>query len=88
MTVNSLAVGLTETDLWWGLPEHRRAFWAEKAEKEGVVAGRIGRAGDVAEVVGWLVGAGGAGGVGGASVGGAWVTGQVLSVSGGSLMLV
>jgi len=87
LTVNSLAVGMTETDLWRNLPQHRKEFWLDKAEKEVPVDGRIGRAGDVAEVVGWLVGAGGPG-VGGSSVGGAWVSGQVLSVSGGNLMMV
>jgi 3-oxoacyl-[acyl-carrier protein] reductase len=75
-TVNALALGLTETHLYWQLPEARRAFWGERL-KETPVEGRVGKTSDVVGVVEFLVGEGSR-----------WVSGQVLAVGGGNLMIV
>jgi 3-oxoacyl-[acyl-carrier protein] reductase len=76
LTVNALALGMIETDLWRGLPEARKAYWAEKS-KETPVQPRIGGMEDVAGVVAFL-----------ASDQAGWVSGQVLAVGGGNLMIV
>ncbi|TGZ80862.1 NAD(P)-binding protein [Ascodesmis nigricans] len=71
LTVNAVAPGLVKTDLWMGLAEERRRVWEEKA-REGTVSGKVGEAGDVAEVVVWLAGEGSR-----------WVTGTTVAVNGG-----
>lgn len=71
LTVNAVAPGLTETDLWRGLPEERKRMWVEKA-KEGTVTGRVGNEEDVAGVVAWLAGEDSR-----------WVTGTKVAVNGG-----
>ncbi|KAA8893159.1 dehydrogenase with different specificitie [Sphaerosporella brunnea] len=76
LTVNALALGMVKTDLYWKLPEHRREFWEEKL-KETPVEGRVGCTQDVAGVVEFLVGEGSR-----------WVSGQVIAVGGGNLMIV
>ncbi|KAI5812947.1 hypothetical protein BZA77DRAFT_322696 [Pyronema omphalodes] len=76
MTVNSLALGMMETHLFKELPMERQTFWKEKA-KEIPVAPRIGQGSDVGPVVAFLV-----------SDAARWVSGQVISVSGGNMMIV
>ncbi|KAF8248549.1 NAD(P)-binding protein [Wilcoxina mikolae CBS 423.85] len=76
MTVNALAPGMIETDLWRGLPEARKEYWVEKL-KDTPVQPRIGGTKDVAGVVAFL-----------ASDQAGWVSGQVLAVGGGNLMIV
>lgn len=76
MTVNALALGMIRTDLYRKLPEARREFWEERA-KQNPAAPRLGVPSDVAGVVKFLV-----------SKEAGWVTGQVLAVGGGNLMIV
>jgi 3-oxoacyl-[acyl-carrier protein] reductase len=76
MTVNALALGMMETHLFEELPKERQTFWREKA-KEMPVAPRIGQGNDVGPVVAFL-----------ASDAARWVSGQVISVSGGNMMVV
>lgn len=68
VTVNALALGLVETD-------HTDAAWLA-ANKEKILAfyplRRLGQPGDVAPAVAFL-----------ASDGASWITGQILSISGG-----
>src|SRR6185503_830879 len=68
--VNAVAPGLIETDMIAAIPEAaRKAFLAQ------VPVGRIGTAREVAEVVGFLAGAGAS-----------YITGQVFHVNGGLYM--
>jgi len=68
--VNAVAPGLIETDMSAAIPEAaRQAFLAQ------VPVGRIGTAREVAEVVGFLAGAGAS-----------YITGQVFHVNGGLYM--
>ncbi|KAI5849181.1 hypothetical protein BZA05DRAFT_402454 [Tricharina praecox] len=76
MTVNALALGMMRTDLYEQLPKDRQEFWEAKA-KQNPAAPRLGVPNDVAGVIEFLV-----------SPGAAWVTGQVLAVGGGNLMMV
>lgn len=76
MTVNALALGIMETHLFEQLPKERQTFWREKA-RETPVAPRVGQGKDVGPVVAFL-----------ASDAAGWVSGQVISVSGGNMMVV
>ena len=69
ITVNAVAPGATATDFIADLAQNREVMAALKA---GAALGRIGEAGDIAEVVAFL-----------ASPAGGWITGQVLQASGG-----
>ena len=77
LTVNALALGLVDTHLWKALPEARREYWTAKVREGTPVAPRIGHTADVAGVVTFVV-----------SDQAAWVSGQVLAVGGGNLMIV
>jgi 3-oxoacyl-[acyl-carrier protein] reductase len=70
ITVNAIAPGLIDTDMTRGLPAAARDRMAEQ-----IPLGRLGSPGDVAAAVLFLVGPGGA-----------YVTGEVLNVSGGLYM--
>ena len=69
ITVNAVAPGATATDFIADLAQNGEVMAALKA---GTALGRIGEAGDIAEVVAFL-----------ASPAGGWITGQVLQASGG-----
>ena len=69
ITVNAVAPGATATDFIADLAQNADVMAALKA---GAALGRIGEAGDIAEVVAFL-----------ASPAGGWITGQVLQASGG-----
>ena len=69
ITVNAVAPGATATDFIADLAQNAEVMAALKA---GAALGRIGEAGDIAEVVAFL-----------ASPAGGWITGQVLQASGG-----
>lgn len=77
LTANALALGMVDTHLWRSLPEARREYWTIKMREGTPVAPRIGHTADVAGVVTFLV-----------SDQAAWVSGQVLAVGGGNLMIV
>ncbi|HEV8121156.1 MAG TPA: 3-oxoacyl-[acyl-carrier-protein] reductase [Candidatus Polarisedimenticolia bacterium] len=70
ITVNAVAPGFIDTDMTRGLEEAARARMTE-----AIPLGRLGTAEDVAQAVAFLVGPGGA-----------YVTGEVLNVSGGLYM--
>jgi len=76
VTVNALAVGLTDTDLFHKLPDAAKRMLHEDIIKKSPAEGRIGTVDDVAQVVGFL-----------ASEASRWVTGQTISVTGGNLMI-
>jgi len=76
MTVNALALGLMRTDLYKKLPKERQEFWEARAQ-QNPAAPRLGMPHDVAGVIEFLTGEGAA-----------WVTGQLLAVGGGNLMIV
>jgi NAD(P)-dependent dehydrogenase (short-subunit alcohol dehydrogenase family) len=69
ITVNAVAPGATATDFIADLAQNSEVMAALKA---GAALGRIGEAGDIAEVVAFL-----------ASPAGGWITGQVVQASGG-----
>ena len=69
ITVNAVAPGATATDFIADLAQNAEVMAALKA---GAALGRIGEAGDIAEVVAFL-----------ASPAGGWITGQVVQASGG-----
>jgi len=69
ITVNAVAPGATATDFIADLAQNGEVMAALKA---GTALGRIGEAGDIAEVVAFL-----------ASPAGGWITGQVVQASGG-----
>ena len=69
ITVNAVAPGATATDFIADLAQNADVMAALKA---GAALGRIGEAGDIAEVVAFL-----------ASPAGGWITGQVVQASGG-----
>jgi 3-oxoacyl-[acyl-carrier protein] reductase len=70
ITVNAVAPGLIDTDMTKGLPEAARAKMADAIPLQ-----RLGTAQDVAQAVAFLVGPGAA-----------YITGEVLNVSGGLYM--
>jgi len=70
ITVNAVAPGYIETDIWNGVPEHARAGLLQL-----IPMARAGQPEDVAEVVAFL-----------ASDASRYMTGQVLSVDGGMVM--
>jgi 3-oxoacyl-[acyl-carrier protein] reductase len=69
ITVNAVAPGITATDVWTDAPGGRETLAGAAAT---TALGRIGRPGDIADVVGFL-----------ASHDARWITGQVLDVTGG-----
>ena len=70
ITVNAVAPGFIDTDMTKNLPEAARATMTES-----IPLARLGTAGDVAQAVAFLVGPGAA-----------YITGEVLNVSGGLYM--
>jgi len=71
ITVNTLAPGLTETDMVSGLEGNP----VIERTKQNTVLGRIGNVQDVAEAVAFL-----------ASPGAGWITGEVIHATGGELL--
>ena len=71
ITVNTLAPGLTETDMISGLEGNP----VIERTKQNTVLGRIGNVHDVAEAVAFL-----------ASPGAGWITGEVIHATGGELL--
>ncbi len=71
ITVNTLAPGLTETDMVSGLEGNP----VIERTKQNTVLGRIGNVHDVAEAVAFL-----------ASPGAGWITGEVIHATGGELL--
>lgn len=76
MTCNALALGMIHTSLFENLPEDRKQYWGEKS-KETPVEARIGKTKDVASVVAFM-----------ACDSAEWISGQVIAVGGGTLMIV
>lgn len=70
ITVNAVAPGMIETDIWDGVPEE-----AKRRALEAIPVGRIGRPEDVAGAVAFL-----------ASDSADYITGQVVNVDGGLVM--
>lgn len=70
ITVNAVAPGFIETDMTARLPTK-----VQEAYRQAIPLGRFGASDDVAEVVGFLAGAGAG-----------YITGQVVSVNGGLYM--